>query len=90
MFDAHVSFQSIFSGIECTGFTESSHERIFFRDKKIQKSSNFKAIFLNLKRKSATEKTDKIGTSIPCSTTYFLEVDAQVSLKVSTKGSFIG
>ena len=34
MFDAHVSFQSIFSGIECTGFTESSHERIFFRDKK--------------------------------------------------------
>ena len=62
----------------------------FLEIKKIQKCSNFKAIFLNLKRKSATEKIDKIGTSIPCSATYFLEVDAQVSLKVSAEGSFKG
>ena len=33
---------------------------------------------------------DQFGISIPCSATYFLEVGADVSLKVATKGSIRG
>ena len=31
---------------------------------------------------------DQFGISMPCSVIYFLKVDARVSLKVATKGSF--
>ena len=33
---------------------------------------------------------DQFGITIPCSTTYFLEVGARLSLKVATKGSLRG
>ena len=33
---------------------------------------------------------NQFGISIPCSHTYFLQVGAQVSLEVATKGSFRG
>ena len=35
-------------------------------------------------------RLDQFGITIPCSTTYFLEVGARLSLKVATKGSLRG
>ena len=65
-----------------------------FRDKKNPKIQHFLGYFPKSKTKECDRKdlfvSDKFDISIPCSTIYFLEVAAHISLEVATKGSFRG
>ena len=67
----------IFSGGECTRFTESSHRNLFYWEK-IRKFSIFR-----LFSEAKTEEHDicflhNFRTFLPCSDTYFLGVSARV------------
>ena len=54
----------------------------------------FSGCFSKVKTVKSNQKVwdvfDQFGITIPCSSTYFLEVGARVSLKVATKGSLGG
>ena len=67
--------------------------KIFIRGKKLWKF-RFLSCFSKCKREECDQKVwdvfDQFDITIPCSDTYFLEVDARVSLKVVTKGSIRG
>ena len=58
------------------------------------KKFRFLGCFSKAKTKDCDQKIsnvfDQFGITIPCSDTYFLEVDTHFSLKVATKGSLRG
>ena len=80
-------FDFIISGSECTCFSQSSYQR-FFRGKRTSKICIFEAIILK-----KTEESDQTNLYLcvdfgSWTTTDFLEVNARVSWKVVTNGSF--
>ena len=67
--------------------------KVSFRDPKIRKFTIFKTFFLKQKRRSAIKKSsrsDKFLMLTPSLDLYFLEVNAQILLKLAAKGSFRG
>ena len=66
----------IFSGGECTRFTESSHRNLFYWEK-IRKFSIFRLFFQKQKRRTFVF-FHNFGTFLSCSDTYFLEVSARI------------
>ena len=82
----------IFSGSRCTRFIETSHQTGCKIEKTLLKIS-FSGVFSKAETEECDQKVwkafDQLDVVKFCSTTYFLEVRACVSLKLATKG-FLG